>query len=85
MAELTDGKFDAEKMKCCDCGGWPIDDGAVFVAVFLIRKGVPTLGGMCELCWLKRLSRRVQMVNMTSSPMYQIDLPELGLRKREER
>ncbi len=76
--------FDPKSLRCCDCGGWPIDNGSVFVAVFLIRDGVPILSGMCELCQLKRLQHRAHMVNMSSGLMWQIDLPELNIHKRRQ-
>lgn len=71
--ELSLAKLDAKSLRCVDCDGWPIDNGAVFVAVFLIREGAPVLGGICELCWLRRLQRRGGMVNVTSGPGFQVN------------
>lgn len=83
MAELPAMPLDLKALNCIDCGGYPIDNGAVFVAVFKVQDGKPQLGGMCELCWLRRLERRGKMVNMTSSPASQVDLPELGLHRKD--
>lgn len=81
MTDLPANPLDLQKLNCIDCGGWPIDNGAVFVAVFKVQDGVPQLGGMCELCWLKRLQKRGQIVNMTSTRGSQVEVPELGLFK----
>lgn len=77
--ELSLATLDQKALRCVDCEGWPIDNGAVFVAVFLIREHKPVLGGICELCWLKRLQRRGHFVNATSGPGYQVNLPELDI------
>jgi hypothetical protein len=79
--ETTEYKSIEERkdLRCCDCGGWPITNGSVFVAVFLIRDGKQELGGMCELCFLRRLERRGKEINATSSYCSQVHLPELGL------
>lgn len=79
MSEEVAPSHRDEDLRCVDCGGWPIDDGSVFVAVYFIRKGIRELGGMCELCWLKRLERRGQVVNATSTPCSQVEVPALGL------
>jgi hypothetical protein len=73
--------IDPKKLHCVDCHGWPLDNGAVFVAVFIIRSGKAQLGGICELCWLKRLQARGRIVNATSSECSQVDLPQLGINK----
>ncbi len=78
MSELSP-LLDEKQLLCCSCGGYPIDDGAVFVAVFYISKGKRELGGMCELCYLKRLKKRGHAVNISSGPTWQIDMPELGI------
>jgi hypothetical protein len=70
------------EIRCVDCDGWPIDGGSVFVQVFLIHKGKSIKGMICERCWLLRLSRRGDRLNSNSGPSYQIDLPELNIRKR---
>jgi len=75
--------IDPLKLRCIDCNGWPLNNGAVFVAVFVIRSGQAELGGICELCWLKRLERRGKLVNATSTMESQIALPQLGLVRRE--
>lgn len=70
---------------CCDCGGWPIDGGAYFLAVLLVHQGKPLSSQICELCWLKRLSRRGGLVNMTSSAGSQITVPDLDLWREGDR
>ncbi len=74
-----DGEIRKTELFCVDCGGYPIDEGAVFVAVYKVSKGQPVLGGMCELCWLKRLERRGKLVNMSTDRPYQVEVPSLGL------
>ena len=74
--------LDPRSLHCVDCGGFPLGDGAAFVAVFVIRHDVATIGGICELCWLKRLERRGRIVNATSSPSSQVEVPGLGLFKK---
>lgn len=68
-------------IRCVDCDGWAIDGGSCFVGVILIHKGKRVDGLICELCWLKRLQRRGNWVNRTSSSCSQVDLPELGILK----
>jgi hypothetical protein len=79
MQNFKEALVDPTKLHCLDCGGWPIEDGATFVAVFLVRNGVAELGGICEGCWLRRLHRRGTMINITSGPGYQVDVPGLDL------
>lgn len=81
MTTLPAAPIDPKNLLCCDCGGWPIDNGAVFVAVFCIKDGKPELGGMCELCWLKRLERRGRIVNETSTPDSQLNIPQMELKR----
>lgn len=73
------GETDEHPILCAGCGGWPIDDGAVFVAVLAIVGGERHHGWMCELCYLKKLQRRGHFVNISSGPTWQIDLPEIGI------
>lgn len=78
--------FDMESLNCLDCGGFPIDDGSVFVAAFLVRNGKPELGGICERCWLRRLEKRGQTINRSSSgSSAQFDIPLMGLYKTKRR
>ena len=85
IVPLSAALIDPKNLNCIDCGGWPLDGGAVFVAVFRIVNGAAELGGICELCWLKRLERRGKIVNATSSFCSQVDLPELGLVRKERK
>jgi hypothetical protein len=82
VQDFNEALIDPTKLHCVDCGGWPLDNGAVFVAVFLVKNGKAELGGICESCWLNRLQRRGQIINATSSECSQVELPELGLHKR---
>ena len=72
---------DPKKLRCCDCGGFPLDSGSIFVSVFLIRDGKAEIGGICELCLLKRLERRSQLVNASSSRDFQVHVPEIGINR----
>lgn len=86
---MSDGKLpvvksefaNPEDLHCCDCGGWPVEGGAVFVAVFLVRNKSCEIGGICELCWLIRLQNRGRIINATSSPGSQVDVPALGIHR----
>lgn len=69
--------IDPTQLHCVDCGGWPLDNGAAFVAVFIIKDKQAQLGGICEVCWLQRLHRRAAIVNATSGPSWQIKVPGL--------
>ena len=77
----SDSPYDEQPIKCGGCGGCPVDDGALFVSVVGIVGGKRHHGWMCELCYLKRLQRRAHYVNISSGPMYQIDMPDLDIRR----
>ncbi len=72
------------KIHCLDCGGWPIEGGAVFIPVAHCKDGAHVsvlrepqkghftpfvdVGFICELCFVWRLQRRADIVSRTSTP-----------------
>ena len=83
----SDKPHHEQPIACGSCGGCPIDDGAVFVQVLAIVGGKRHHGWMCELCYLRKLHKRARFNNMASEPgsFWQIDLPEIGVRKEPKR
>jgi hypothetical protein len=73
-----------KRIRCLDCGGWPIPHGAMFIPVVTCKDGsklsdvdtdrrgnftpLPSVGFICELCFVWRLERRAQIVASTSTP-----------------
>ena len=37
LTQKGEKQSDPHPLVCLDCGGWPIDNGAVFVAVVMVR------------------------------------------------
>jgi hypothetical protein len=66
-------------LHCCDCGGWPIENGARFLCVVFVKDEKKHEEYVCELCYLKRLYQRGDFCNRSSSPGSQLTVPELGL------
>lgn len=80
----ADKVLDPHKIRCLDCGGWPIPGGAIFIPVAHCKSGtpvefltpgertqftpMPTVGFICELCFVERLQRRAHIVSATSTP-----------------
>lgn len=62
-----------KNIQCLGCGGWSIDNGAVFVSVYFIHNGIEHEGWTCEGCWMRGLQHRGRMLNL--------DVPELGVRR----
>lgn len=83
----SDNPHHEQPIACADCGGCPVDDGAAFVSLLWIANGVRHFGWVCELCYLRRLHKRARFNNMASEPgsFWQIDLPEIGVRKEPKR
>ena len=43
---------------CLDCGGWPIDSGAVFIKTAISKNREFIQAWICEICLLNRLHKR---------------------------
>jgi hypothetical protein len=72
-----------KELRCMDCGGFALDGGSIFFGAFKVENGWAKLGAICELCTLRRLARRGEFVNSSSSECCQVELPHLGIRKQQ--
>ena len=58
------------KRHCVDCGGWKLDNTPMSSLFMPVLISPQVFGWICELCLLRRLQRRADIVTGTSSKAF---------------